>query len=85
MAARQGPSPGRFSEPSGLRLGPHDVLVNVAIILMAVLTRWTASGWPDLMLGFLIILLALHAAHEVWEISEEERLAARALSGEPID
>lgn len=52
---------------------------------MAVLTRWTASGWPDLMLGFLIILLALHAAHEVWEISEEERLAARALSGEPID
>lgn len=63
----------------------NDVLVNVAIILMAVLTRWTASGWPDLILGCLIILLALHAAHEVWEISEEERLAARALSGEPID
>lgn len=63
----------------------NDVLVNVAIIAMAVLTAWTASGWPDLILGCGIILLALHAAHEVWEISEEERLAARALAGEDID
>jgi len=63
----------------------NDVLVNVAIIAMAVITLWTTSGWPDLILGCFIILLALHAAHEVWEVSEEERLAAKALAGEAID
>lgn len=63
----------------------NDVLVNVAIIAMAVVTAWTASGWPDLVLGSVIILLALHAAYEVWEVSEEERLAAKALAGEAID
>ena len=62
----------------------NDVLVNVAIIVMAVVTLWTDSGWPDLILGCLIILLALHAAHEVWEVSEEERLAAKAVAGEAI-
>ncbi len=63
----------------------NDVLVNVAIIAMAVITLWTASGWPDLILGCSIILLALHAAYEVWEVSEEERLAAKALAGEAMD
>jgi Co/Zn/Cd efflux system component len=63
----------------------NDVLVNVSIIVMAVVTLWTASGWPDLILGCGIIGLALHAAYEVWEVSEEERLAARALAGEAID
>ena len=63
----------------------NDVLVNVAIIAMGVVTLWTRSGWPDLVLGTFIILLAAHAAHEVWEVSEEERLAARALAGEQID
>lgn len=60
----------------------NDVLVNAAIIAMAVVTLWTRSGWPDLILGCFIIGLALHAAYEVWEVSEEERLAAKALSGE---
>jgi Co/Zn/Cd efflux system component len=63
----------------------NDVLVNLAIIGMAMVTLWTDSGWPDLILGCFIILLALQAAYEVWEVSEEERLAAKALSGEPID
>lgn len=63
----------------------NDVLVNVAIIAMAVLTFWTTSGWPDLILGCFIILLALHAAYEVWEVSEDERLAAKALAGDAID
>ncbi len=63
----------------------NDVLVNVAIIAMGAVTVWTRSGWPDLILGSFIILLALHAAYEVWEVSEEERLAAKALAGEPID
>lgn len=62
----------------------NDVLVNLAIIAMAVVTAWTASGLPDLILGCAIIVLALHAAWEVWEVSEEERLAAKALAGEAI-
>ena len=63
----------------------NDVLINAAIIAMALVTSWTSSGWPDLLLGCLIIGLALHAAYEVWEVSEEERLDAKALAGEPID
>jgi Co/Zn/Cd efflux system component len=63
----------------------NDVLVNVAIIGMAVVTALSGSGWPDLVLGCFIIALALHAAWEVWEVSEEERLAAKALAGEAID
>jgi Co/Zn/Cd efflux system component len=63
----------------------NDVLVNVAIIAMGLLTAATHSGWPDLVLGAGIILLGLHAAREVWETSEDERLAARALAGEEID
>jgi Co/Zn/Cd efflux system component len=63
----------------------NDVLVNLSIIAMAAVTAWTRSGWPDLILGCFIILLAVRAAHEVWEISEEERLAAKALAGEKID
>ena len=63
----------------------NDVLVNLSIIAMAAVTVWTRSGWPDLILGCFIILLAVRAAHEVWEVSEEERLAAKALAGEEID
>ena len=63
----------------------NDVLVNVAVIAMGALTAWTGSGWPDLVLGCAIILLALRAAWEVWELSEEERLAAKALAGEKLD
>lgn len=62
----------------------NDVLVNVSIIVMGLVTLGTDSGWPDLVLGCLIIGLALHAAHEVWEVSEEERLAAKALAGDEI-
>lgn len=62
----------------------NDVLVNLSIIAMALITASTGSGWPDLVLGCLIIALAIHAAHEVWEVSEEERLAAKALAGEAI-
>ncbi len=62
----------------------NDVLVNMSIIAMGIVTIWTDSGWPDLILGCLIILLALHAAYEVWEVSEEERLVAKALAGEEI-
>lgn len=63
----------------------NDVIVNVSIIAMALVTAVTTSGWPDLVLGVGILLLNGRAAHEVWELSEEERLAAKALAGEDLD
>lgn len=63
----------------------NDVLINLAIIAMGILTAATGSGWPDLILGCGIIALAAHAAFEVWEISEEERLAAKELAGQDVE
>ena len=36
-------------------------------------------------LKIFIIVLAFHAVHEVWEVREEERLAAKTLAGEATD
>ncbi|MFC6146615.1 cation transporter [Corynebacterium nasicanis] len=63
----------------------NDVLINTAIIGMGLLTAVTLSGWPDIVLGVLIILLNGAAAKEVWEVATEEQLAAKALAGEDID
>jgi Co/Zn/Cd efflux system component len=62
-----------------------DVAVNVAIIAMALVTSWTGSGWPDIVLGAVIVLVNTTAAWEVWRLAGEERLAARALAGEDLD
>ena len=62
----------------------NDVMVNLAIIAMGLLTLVTDSAWPDIVLGLGIILIALHSAREVWEASEEERLANKALAGEDL-
>ena len=63
----------------------NDVLVNVAIIVVGVLTALTMSGWPDIVLGVGIVVLNVRAAREVWELAHEEHLAARALAGEDLD
>ncbi|CAI9409520.1 hypothetical protein AESSP_02251 [Aestuariimicrobium sp. T2.26MG-19.2B] len=63
----------------------NDVFANAAIILMAGLTAWVHSGWPDIVLGLGIVLLNGSAAKEVWEVAEEEGLAAKALAGEAVD
>ncbi|WP_307844395.1 cation transporter [Actinotalea solisilvae] len=63
----------------------NDVLVNLAIIAMAVVTAVTRSGWPDLVLGAVIVVVNVGAAAEVWRAAQEERLAARALAGEDVD
>ena len=60
----------------------NDVAANAAIIVMGGLTAWTRSGWPDIALGLLIVVLNLSAAREVWEAATEEDLAAKALAGE---
>ena len=63
----------------------NDVLVNLAIIAMGVVTWWTESGWPDIVLGVIIVLVNVSAAKEVWEVATEEHLAAKALAGEDVD
>lgn len=63
----------------------NDVAVNLAIIAMALVTAWTGSGWPDIVLGAVIVLVNSRAAWEVWGLAGEERLAARALAGEDLD
>jgi Co/Zn/Cd efflux system component len=63
----------------------NDVAVNVAIMAMALVTAWTGSGWPDIVLGCVIALVSSRAAWEVWELAGEERLAARALAGDDLD
>ncbi len=63
----------------------NDVLVNLAIIAMGVVTAWTRSGWPDIVLGVVIVLVGLGAAKEVWEVATEEQLAARALAGQDVE
>lgn len=60
----------------------NDVIANVAIIVMGLVTAWTLSGWPDLVLGVLIVVLNASVAKEVWETATEEQLAARALAAE---
>jgi Co/Zn/Cd efflux system component len=63
----------------------NDVVVNLAIIAMGLLTLWLGSGWPDIVLGLVIVVVNVSAAKEVWEVAAEERLAAKALAGEEID
>ena len=62
-----------------------DVAVNLAIIAMGLVTALTRSGWPDLVLGAVIVVVNGSAALEVWRLAGEERLAARALAGEDLD
>jgi Co/Zn/Cd efflux system component len=60
----------------------NDVLVNIAIIAVGLVTAVSGSGWPDIVLGLFIVAINLTAAREVWEVAEQERLAARALAGD---
>lgn len=50
----------------------NDVIANAAIIIVALVTMWTGSGWPDILLGLLILIINLGAAKEVWEAATEE-------------
>jgi Co/Zn/Cd efflux system component len=63
----------------------NDVVVNAAIIVMGLITAWTLSGWPDIVLGAVILVLNATAAREVWRLAQSERLAARVLAGEDLD
>jgi Co/Zn/Cd efflux system component len=56
----------------------NDTVANIAIIGAGLLTAYTLSVWPDLIVGLAIAAMNAGAAREVWSAAREERRAARA-------
>lgn len=54
----------------------NDALANVSIVVAGLLTAYTLSVWPDLIVGIGIAAMNLDAAREVWEAAREEHRAA---------
>ncbi len=53
----------------------NDVLANVAIIAAGLLTAFTRSPWPDVIVGLAIVLMNVGAANEVYRLAREEHRA----------
>ena len=58
----------------------NDALANLAVIGAAIVTAFTFSAWPDLVVGFVIFLINLDAAFEVYSAATHERKASSELS-----
>jgi len=56
----------------------NDVLANVAIIAAGLVTAYTLSGWPDLIVGLGIAAINADAAREVWSAAREEHRTANS-------
>ena len=56
----------------------NDAVANVAIIIAGLVTAYTLSGWPDLIVGLGIAAMNADAAREVWRAAHEEHRAANA-------
>ena len=56
----------------------NDAVANVAIIIAGLVTAYTLSGWPDLIVGLGIAAMNAGAAREVWRAAHEEHRAANA-------
>ena len=54
----------------------NDAVANVAIIIAGLVTAYTLSGWPDLIVGLGIAAMNVDAAREVWRAAHEEHRAA---------
>jgi Co/Zn/Cd efflux system component len=56
----------------------NDVLANIAIIISGLVTAYTLSGWPDLIVGLGIAAMNADAAREVWNAASEEHREAQS-------
>lgn len=56
----------------------NDALANVAIIAAGLVTAYTLSGWPDLVVGIGIAAMNADAAREVWRAAHKEHRTAKA-------
>ena len=54
----------------------NDAGANIAIIFAGLLTAWTVSAWPDLLVGLGIAATNADAAREVWQAAGQERRGA---------
>jgi Co/Zn/Cd efflux system component len=54
----------------------NDALANTAIIAAGGVTVWTASIWPDVVVGIGIAIMNMDAAREVWQAARGEHRAA---------
>ena len=54
----------------------NDAVANIAIIAAGLVTAYTRSAWPDLIVGIGIGALNFDAAREVWRAAREEHQAA---------
>jgi Co/Zn/Cd efflux system component len=55
----------------------NDALANLGIIVAGLLTAYTVSVWPDLIVGLGIAAMNADAAREVWQAAREEHRVAR--------
>ena len=54
----------------------NDAIANVAIIIAGIVTAYTLSVWPDVIVGLGIAAMNLDAAREVWGVARQEHKAA---------
>jgi Co/Zn/Cd efflux system component len=54
----------------------NDAYANVAIVAAGLLTAWTLSIWPDLIVGLGIFAMNADAAREVWQEARKEHREA---------
>lgn len=54
----------------------NDAVANVAIIAAGLVTAYTLSGWPDLIVGLGIAAMNADAAREVWSVARAEHRQA---------
>jgi Co/Zn/Cd efflux system component len=56
----------------------NDAIANVAIVIAGLVTAYTFSGWPDLIVGLGIAAMNADAAREVWRAAREEHVLANS-------
>lgn len=56
----------------------NDAFANIAIIGAGVVTAYTLSPWPDVIVGIGIAIMNMDAAREVWTASRDEHRLAKA-------
>ena len=61
----------------------NDAVANVAIIVAGIVTAYTLSGWPDLIVGLGILAINADAAREVWSAAREEHRLTLGLGRSP--
>lgn len=55
----------------------NDALANIAIVIAGLVTTYTASIWPDIVVGLAIAAMNIDAAREVWGAARNEHHEAR--------